>query len=82
VAPALPLDCGDRAAIELASQKTDFFQSGMVMFTFRVGALAKPIFGGIMISIGVFVLMGWDKSLETLALRNLPSSWVNLITKY
>lgn len=51
----------------------------------RLNAIAtkvKPTFGGIAAFVGVAILLGWDKRLETAALNSLPGEWVNLITRF
>ncbi len=42
--------------------------------------ISKLLMGGIFIVMGASVLMGFDKVLETMLLRNLPSWWLDLST--
>ena len=42
----------------------------------------KPIFGVMLILVGVCVMTGWDKRVEATVLRQLPVSWIDLTTRY
>ena len=51
----------------------------------RLAALstkAKPIFGLILVLASASILFGWDKQAEAAAVRRLPASWVDLMTKF
>ena len=43
---------------------------------------AKPVFGVILIIVGVGIIGGLDKELEAALLRHLPESWVDLTTRF
>lgn len=51
----------------------------------RLAALStkvKPIFGIILVLASASILLGWDKQAETVAVKRLPASWVDLMTKF
>lgn len=43
---------------------------------------SKPVFGTILLLSGLFILLGFDRSVETFLLNHLPQAWVDLITNY
>ncbi len=43
---------------------------------------SKFFFGVILFLTGLFILLGFDKTIETFMLNHLPQAWVDLITKY
>lgn len=47
-----------------------------------VEGFSKPMLGLLVCTIGVFVLTGVDKRVETLVLSYLPSSFIDLITRF
>ena len=48
----------------------------------RFSENSKTFFGIMIFVTGVLILLGIDKVIEAYLLENLPSSWVDLITKY
>jgi cytochrome c biogenesis protein CcdA len=51
----------------------------------RLAALsttAKPIFGLVLVVASASILCGWDKQAEAAAVKRLPASWVDLMTKF
>ncbi|PIT99461.1 MAG: cytochrome C biogenesis protein [Bdellovibrionales bacterium CG10_big_fil_rev_8_21_14_0_10_45_34] len=96
------------AAISLASQGENLFESFVVMLSFSLGAcLPLGVYGSVanlwvkrkgqiikfgqglrkavallFIFVGVSILLGWHKALETWLLGHLPEWWVNLITRF
>lgn len=54
------------------------FQSKLIGFAEN----SKFVFGLILLSAGLFIFFGIDKSIEAFLLNYLPQSWVDLITKY
>jgi cytochrome c-type biogenesis protein len=47
-----------------------------------ISTRAKPIFGLVLVVASASILFGWDKQAEAAALKRLPASWVDLMTKY
>lgn len=43
---------------------------------------AKPIFGIIIVVVSASILLGWDKQAEAVAVKRLPSSWIDLMSKF
>jgi cytochrome c-type biogenesis protein len=43
---------------------------------------AKPIFGIILVIVSASILLGWDKQAEALVVKRLPSSWIDLMSKF
>lgn len=43
---------------------------------------SKVFFGVILLLTGIFILFGFDKSVEAFLLNHLPQAWVDLITQY
>ncbi len=43
---------------------------------------SKVFFGVILLMTGIFILFGFDKSVEAFLLNHLPQAWVDLITQY
>jgi cytochrome c biogenesis protein CcdA len=48
----------------------------------RVGAVAKPILGGILLFSGLLVLLGLDKTIETAFVNSMPDWLIHVTTKY
>ncbi len=48
----------------------------------RIGQMAKPAMGIVVIFLGISILLGWDKAAEGKLLNILPTAWVDLISRY
>lgn len=48
----------------------------------KFAKLAKPVFGFVIVTIGIAILIGTDKAIETSMLRALPQAWIDFITRY
>jgi cytochrome c biogenesis protein CcdA len=43
---------------------------------------AKPILGIILVVVSASILLGWDKQAEAVAVKRLPSGWIDLMSKF
>lgn len=48
----------------------------------RIGVIGKVILGWVLITISVLLLMGWDKTIESLLIQSMPSWLLKITTKY
>ncbi len=71
VLPLLAVAYGSRAAFNAGK--------GRLM---TLSSKAKPVFGVILLVVGVGILTGWDKQAEAAILARLPEGWVSLITRF
>ena len=46
------------------------------------GGLMRPAMGGVLAALGVVILLGLDKRIETIATAALPDAWVDLIARF
>jgi cytochrome c biogenesis protein CcdA len=42
----------------------------------------KPVFGLVLVVASVAILSGWDRQAEAALVKELPTGWVNLMTKF
>lgn len=54
------------------------YQSKIISFSEK----SKLIFGYILLLTGIFIFFGFDKSVESFLLNNLPQGWIDLITNF
>jgi sulfite exporter TauE/SafE len=52
------------------------------MWLANASRYGKPLFGGVLLLVGGFILSGLDRRLEVVLLDLLPQAWIGFITRF